>query len=489
MKEKTISRKGLVIGIILLVLVLLGILGTVLIHRANDPYDNQIVDGVSIAGVDVSGMTKGEARKAIKAAVGDQYETTDFVVTLPGREFRFTPADTGAKLDIRSAVKEAYSYGRKANIPASPVMDLTAHLGLNTAHIQMALDTYAAGFDGVYTPTTYVIQGEMPELAEDLIDLNAPCQTIVVQMGTPGLVIDMEALYQQILDGYNNCRFSVTSDLESATATPEPLSAEALLAEFGVDAVNATIDTETFSAVAGAYGYGFTPSLVQQFLDSADYGEELSLPLRYIQPEITRENVFFQDMLGYCETKHNDDENRNTNLRLVCEILSGYILQPGEEFSFNDAVGERTKERGFLPAPGYSGLSLTNQYGGGVCQTSSTLYNCALQADLEITFRINHGYPVSYLPNGLDATVNWGFTDFKFRNNLNYPIMLGGEVSDGYVKMWIMGVDDKDYYVKMEAFSYTSGDFIFATSYRCKYDKETDEQISRELEVRSIYRT
>ena len=482
------KKKGLVIGIVLAMLVLLGGLTGFFLYRAADPYDNRIVDNISIAGVDVSGMTKGEARKALKAAA-EKYESTDFVVTLPGREIRFTPADTGAKLNIRSAVKEAYSYGRKAAIPATPVMDLASHLGLNTAHIQMALNTYAAGFDGIYTPTTYALQGEMPELAVADFDPKAAPQTLVVQMGTPGLAIDMDGLYQQILDAYNSCAFSVASQLESATATPEPLSAEALLAEFGIDPVNATIDTETYSAIPGAYGYGFDAVKVQEILDNASYGEEISFPMEYIQAEITEENVFFQDILGYCETKHTDDEKRNTNLRLVCQILDGMILQPGEEFSFNDAVGERTVDRGFQPAPAYSGDTLVNSPGGGVCQTSSTLYNCALLADLEITNRLSHGYPVRYLPIGLDATVNWGTTDFKFRNNLNYPIMLKGEVSDGMVKMWILGVDDKDYYVQMEAHHSTLGGFTYASSYRCKYDKETDELISRELEARSIYRS
>ena len=211
--------------------------------------------------------------------------------------------------------------------------------------------------------------------------------------------------------------------------------------------------------------------------------------MEYIQAEITEETVFFQDMLGYCETKHTDDEKRNTNLRLVCEILDGLILQPGEEFSFNDRVGERTKERGFQPAPAYSGDTLVNHYGGGVCQTSSTLYNCALLADLEITNRLSHGYVVRYLPIGLDATVNWGTTDFSFRNTRNYPIMLKGEVSDGLVKMWILGVDDLDYYIVMEDYHSTGGGYTYASTYRCKYDKETDEQISRELEARSIYRS
>ena len=483
------KKKGFILCIALLLLVLLGILAAVLVIRARDPHDNRMVGGVSVAGVDVSGMTKNEARKALKAVAG-QYETTDFVVTLPDRELRFTPADTGAKLDVRSAVKDAYRFGREWPMDAeTQTLDLQGHLGLNTDHIRSALDASAAGFDGIYTETTYFLQGTLPELAEDKMDPDAPCQTLVVRMGTPGLAIDMEALYSHIIDGYNGGEFSVVCDLESATATPEPLKAEDLLTEFGIDAVNASLDTETFSSVPGAYGYGFDPELIQQLLDAAAYGEEISFPMEYIQAEITEETVFFQDMLGYCETKHTDDEKRNTNLRLVCEILDGLILQPGEEFSFNDRVGERTKERGFQPAPAYSGDTLVNHYGGGVCQTSSTLYNCALLADLEITNRLSHGYVVRYLPIGLDATVNWGTTDFSFRNTRNYPIMLKGEVSDGLVKMWILGVDDLDYYIVMEDYHSTGGGYTYASTYRCKYDKETDEQISRELEARSIYRS
>ena len=138
MKERTRSRKGLIILILILVL-LLASLGGFLFYRSLDPHDNRIISGISIAGVDVGGMTKGEARKAI-AAVEDSYTSSDMVLTLPDKELRFSPADTGAKLDVKAAVKEAYLYGRKLEMPGdSLVLDLVGHLSLNTAYIQDAL--------------------------------------------------------------------------------------------------------------------------------------------------------------------------------------------------------------------------------------------------------------------------------------------------------------------------------------------------------------
>ena len=98
----------------------------------------------------------------------------------------------------------------------------------------------------------------------------------------------------------------------------------------------------------------------------------------------------------------------------------------------NDVLGERTVERGYKPAPAYSGNRLVNSPGGGVCQGSTTLYNCVLLADLEVVFRACHGAKVGYVPLGLDCAINYLTTDFQFKNNFHFPIQIRAGMEDGY---------------------------------------------------------
>jgi vancomycin resistance protein YoaR len=236
--------------------------------------------------------------------------------------------------------------------------------------------------------------------------------------------------------------------------------------------------------------------------------------MEYIEPEMLSSR-FFGDVLGGYETKHTNNANRNNNLRLACASLDGMILRPGEEFSYNEALGERTIAAGYKGAPAYSGGKTVTELGGGICQVSSTLYYCALLSDLEITVRQNHSYVSNYIPYGMDATVSWGGPDFKFRNNTDYPIRIDAKMEDGYVKIQIMGVDTRDYYIVMEykitsstayqevfedfpadnEFGYKNGDVIetpyngyTVNTYRCRYSKETDQEISRTFEAKSVYK-
>lgn len=116
--------------------------------------------------------------------------------------------------------------------------------------------------------------------------------------------------------------------------------------------------------------------------------------------------------------------NRNTNIRLACEAINEYVVQPGAQFSFNTVVGQRTKERGYKEAGVYVNGQVDTGVGGGICQVSSTLFNAALLSNMTITARRAHSLPVSYLPRGRDAAVSWGGPEFKFKNPYSFPVMI-----------------------------------------------------------------
>lgn len=139
--------------------------------------------------------------------------------------------------------------------------------------------------------------------------------------------------------------------------------------------------------------------------------------------------------------------NGNHNMELALKKISGTILKPGEVFSYNEKLGDSTTaQSGFLPAHIIVNGVLTDGYGGGICQPSSTLYIAALYAGMEITERYCHSMPSSYVPIGLDATVSYGSLDFKFKNVLDYPVYIYGNMSGSKVTTSIYGVlpDDWD---------------------------------------------
>lgn len=513
----------LCVGVLAILLIIVGVLA---FGRATDPYEGKILDNVSIAGINVGGLTRNQAEDVLRSATEHTFTQQEMVVEIGDDLIRLSPENTGAKLDVKAAVKAAYDYGRTGSQAQKEaayntaqsrghIIALLPYLELDTEYIQRTIRDYAAGFTTTYTGPDWHLEGPMPELTIPQEGEPDPeCQTLVITMGTPGIGMDAEKLYEDILDAYSFNRFHVKYQEQDPDMLPALPDLQAIYDACYIAPVDASMDQQTYQPIPGSYGYDFDLAEGWKAVNNAGYGETVTIPMRLITPGVLEESMLFQDVLGYCETPHNTNENRNYNLKLVCQFLNGLILDPGEEFSYNDSVGERTSARGFKPAPAYSGTELVDSVGGGVCQGSSTLYYCALLADMEIVYRINHGFPVSYIPLGLDATVNWGGPDMKFRNTSNYPIQLKAEVSGGMVKMWIMGTDERDYYCKLdyEITGYREPDVVYeeygpesgyydgqilqhgtggyiVRSYRYKYSKATDELISKDFIALSSYMT
>ena len=147
-----------------------------------------------------------------------------------------------------------------------------------------------------------------------------------------------------------------------------------------------------------------------------------------IDPEISGEELrsrLYRDRLGSQTTLYTySSDNRISNIKLAASKFDGMILLPGETFSFNEVVGKRTREAGFLEAGAYSDGEVVQEIGGGICQVSSTLYCAAMYAQMKTVYRESHYFRVDYLPIGYDATVSWSKPDYKFRNDREYPVRL-----------------------------------------------------------------
>ncbi len=128
--------------------------------------------------------------------------------------------------------------------------------------------------------------------------------------------------------------------------------------------------------------------------------------------------------VGRYETIYGGDPNRIHNVQLVAHLVDGKLIAPGATFSFNQATGDRTADKGFREAPVIINGELTNGLGGGVCQVSTTVFNAAYEAGLKITERTNHALYISHYPQGRDATVNYPDVDLKFVNDTAHWLLL-----------------------------------------------------------------
>ena len=532
-KPKKIGKIILLVFLCMLLVVMLGVVGY-LGYLGFSPDDRLIFNNVTVFGTNLGGMSRDEASSAIHQMTDSTYSKEDMVLNVNGDEIRFLPGDTGVSLDVESLVKAAYDYGRtgrKADREAAIAalesnvyeVSVAEYLTLNTDAIRATLEAHKELFQSVYVPSSVELRGDMPVLdaADENFEPDAKPQTLVLTIGNPGRDIDMEQVYDQILAAYVRNELLVEIDTTEENQEPEPIDLEALFEEYCTDYADASMDKETFAVIPEIYGYTFDLEEATAKLEEATYGDVVEIPFAILAPEVNAESLealLFRDVLSSYKTKHTTNENRNNNLRLACAALNGMVLNPGDVFDYNTALGKRTTEAGYKYAPAYSGGATVNELGGGICQVSSTLYYCTLIADLEIVTRTAHSYVSSYIPYGMDATVSWNGPHFRFSNNTNYPIRLEASVDDEYVNISIIGTDEKDYYVEMEyelvgmskyeeevqtmtkseaaAAGYKDGQVIqtpytgySVNTYKVKYSKETKEQISRVKEAYSKYKS
>ena len=259
---------------------------------------------------------------------------------------------------------------------------------------------------------------------------------------------DHLTLLKDISDYQDTYRFPVTFAVRPA----EVLTAQQIYDQVAGEMKNAGYDAETDSITPEKVGAEFDVKAAQSALDAAAPGETVSLPAVVQIPAVTAEHlktVLFRDVLGEYTTNVGGTTARRSNVQLSAASINDYVMNTGDVFSYNEAVGQRTAANGYKPAPAYVKGETVDEIGGGICQTSSTLYLACLRGNLEITERYAHRYIPAYVPAGMDATVSWGGRDYKFTNNTDYPIKIVTKYANHKVTVQILGTNVDGSYGRM----------------------------------------
>ena len=425
--------------------------------------DGRIFSNVYFYDMNLGGMTPEEAQNALQTQVLPLLEQ-NVTVQLPDASLVFTPKDVNLSLDVAGIVNDAYSYGREgdrwqqararaAAALTSYELNLLDYMTLNTDYIKRVLNGQNALIASTLSQPTFVLQGDRPQLPEDLKDDTVKHQILLVTLGTPERYLDVDSVYNDVLDAYNTLNFkTITADY--FFQAPDEPDLEKAFTEFCENAVNATLDPKTFDITDESWGYGFDIAIATLAVTNASEGATVELPLGFLEPSVTRQELMdglFKDVLGTYTSRFTSAANSNYNARLAASKVNGVIILPGETFSFNRTVGKRTEEGGYKTSASYLNGKTVQTVGGGVCHTSSDLYYVALLSGMTILERSEHAYVAPYVPVGLDATVSWGQLDMKFRNDTNYPVQILIDADYYNMTVTFMGTEERSHYVTLDS--------------------------------------
>lgn len=395
-----------------------------------------VANNVMVENLDVSGLTYDDTLAAVEATY--LFENRDLTIECNGQ----TRTLDGGKLELRATpeatAQKAFNYGKSGNIFKD---GLTAiRLLFNKKVIVPVADINHDVLNNELGDFGIEVCGQLNQVSVDFTDTDA-----VVTPGTPGFDYNTDTAREQILDAISNEKFdNIHVTLNSVQ--PDKVNADYIDTAIYKDAADAYYDYNgnEVMVIAEIYGRYCNRDNINAVLDKINTpnGEKVSIPYQTVVPNVFSADLsskLFSSTLGSYSTSYADGGNRGKNVARAAELINGKVLKPGEVFSFNDTVGDRTKENGFYEAPEYAAGQSVIGIGGGTCQVSSTLYSAVLYADMGIVARTEHMMKVGYMPAGQDATVAYGSIDFKFKNTSDYPIKIVSSAGGGKVTISILG--------------------------------------------------
>ena len=449
---------GAVIGVILVIYIILCFLAS----------GNGFIKNMTINGIKVNNMSKDEIVTQLEKQYQKDEKNLLLNLSLNDQKYQIDMKDN-VKVNIKDQVNDiqkkynnfftkGYHYLLQHNENIS--IDIKDQKQLNKDIKKSGILDYST-----LVPTTYKVEKTK----------------VIFTKGKSGEAVKQKDVYNTIQTALNEYDFNKTLKIKPSSVSEDESVMKTIYKSLSKEGKNATLDkNDNYKIVAEQYGAKYDLDDSISAFNKAKEGKEFEVKAKAIVPSITKEDLeknLFKDVLGEYTTTVNGSSVRKNNVRLAGEKCN-VILLPGEEFSYNQTVGKRTKENGFGEAGAYLNGETVQEVGGGVCQTSSTLYNAVVLANLEVTERTNHTYISSYVPIGRDATVSWGGPDFKFKNNRDYPIKIEASYANSRLTCKIIGTNVDGSYVKFT--SERTGDVAYNTKYENDATIPEGQQVTKQ---------
>lgn len=400
-----------------------------------------ITKGVKIEGIDVSGLTREQAKEKLESKYSEKKKKD---ITLKYEDFETTiaPETLETNYNIEKATNEAILVGKSGNIITNNYGIFFALIGKKNIKVETTINeeqTKQAIED---------IQTNLPETIEEP-DYYIENDKLIITPGKEGLKILTDKLLTEIKEQQKNINTNQeTIEIPAEKAWPSKVDIDKIHQDIYKKVQDAYITKDPVEVHPEVIGKDFNIEDAKKILE--ENKEQYEIPLQITNPQVTLSNLgseAFPEKISVYSTRYDGgDKDRSTNLEIACKKIDEKIVLPGETFSYNKTLGARTTKAGYKTAKVYENGAVVDGIGGGICQISSTLYNAVLKANMQTVERRNHQFITSYVPEGRDATVAYGVTDFKFKNTRKYAIKIKATASNGVATISIYGIKENPEY-------------------------------------------
>lgn len=472
------NKKGIAITLsIIAAIIVIGIFSVIF---ALTNISNKILKGVSILGIDVSNLTVDEAKQRINDAINQKFsnDKESLVLKRDDSEVSVNANTFNAKFDVDSAVAKAYNVGRSGNIVANNYeilwlkffpREIEAELHWDEEFMKTTINDINSKMKDAVVEYSYYIEGKK----------------LIVVNGKEGYVIRKEQLQNQIIEQLQNIHNPYQEiEIPVDKKIPNKIDLEKIRNEIYKEPKDAYVEKNPTKVHVEESGVDFGISMEEAKRLLQEEKEEYEIPLKITAPKKKLsdlgEEAFPEQIASFSTIYDASSINRAYNVELATKKINGTVIMPGETFSYNKIVGSRTIEAGWKEGTAYIAGKVVPSVGGGVCQVSSTLYNTALLANLEITERTNHTFTVDYVAASRDATVYYGSLDFCFKNTRTYPIKIVATAQNGVCKISMYGIKEKVEYeiiLQSKITSYINNTTTYKEDPTLEVGKEVVEQI------------